>query len=341
MLDTSVRLLRLLALLPSRPTWSGPELAERLGVTTRTVRNDVERLRLLGYEVRSAPGTAGGYRLGSGAALPPLLLDDEEAAVVAVSLRAAATGSIAGVEDVARRVLVKLDTVLPARLRARADALRAAVASAPAGGPAVDPRVLADVAAAVAARTGLRLEYRAHDGETTSRAVEPYRLVHVGRRWYLLAFDLDRDDWRTFRVDRLRLRTPGGPRFVPRPVPGGDAVAHVVRGVASIAWAHPARVRLHAPASVVADRIAPGTGVLVDDGPDACVLETGGTSLAELAGFLLGLDVDLTVLDPPELSETLSRVGLRAVRSGGAGPGRAGSGSAEGGPGSDADGDTG
>jgi predicted DNA-binding transcriptional regulator YafY len=323
-LDTSVRLLRLLALLPSRPTWSGPDLAERLGVTTRTVRNDVERLRLLGYEVRSAPGSAGGYRLGSGAALPPLLLDDEEAAVVAVSLRAAATGSITGVEDAARRALVKLDTVLPARLRARADALRAAVASAPVGGPAVDARLLADVAAAVAARTGLRLEYEAHDGTVTHRAVEPYRLVHVGRRWYLLAFDLDRDDWRTFRVDRLRLRTPGGPRFVPRPVPGGDAVAYVVRGVGSIAWAHPARVRLHAPASVVADRVGPGTGVLVDDGPDACVLETGGTSLAQLAGFLLGLDVDLTVLDPPELAETLARVGVRAARSG-----RARSGAAE------------
>jgi predicted DNA-binding transcriptional regulator YafY len=246
-LDTSVRLLRLLALLPTRPTWSGPELAERLGVTTRTVRNDVERLRILGYEVRSAPGTAGGYRLGSGAALPPLLLDDEEAAVVAVSLRAAATGSITGVEDAARRALVKLDTVLPARLRARADAMRAAVASAPVGGPAVDARLLADVAAAVAARTGLRLDYRAHDGTSTRRAVEPYRLVHVGRRWYLLAFDLDRDDWRTFRVDRLSLRTPGGPHFVPRPVPGGDAVAHVVRGVGSIAWAHPARVRRGGP----------------------------------------------------------------------------------------------
>ncbi|MFE6236513.1 helix-turn-helix transcriptional regulator [Cellulosimicrobium sp. NPDC057862] len=341
MLDTSVRLLRLLALLPSRPTWSGPDLAERLGVTTRTVRNDVERLRILGYEVRSAPGTAGGYRLGSGAALPPLLLDDEEAAVVAVSLRAAATGSITGVEDAARRALVKLDTVLPARLRARADALRAAVASAPVGGPAVDARVLSDIAGAVAARTGLRLEYRAHDGTTTSRAVEPYRLVHVGRRWYLLAFDLGRDDWRTFRLDRLRLRTPVGPRFTPRPVPGGDAVAYVVRGVGSIAWAHPARVRLHAPASVAAERLAPEAGVLVDDGPDACVLETGGTSLAQLAGFLLGLDVDLTVLDPPELAETLARLGARAARSGSAGSGRPGSGSGRGGPARDADGDTG
>ncbi|SMF25894.1 putative DNA-binding transcriptional regulator YafY [Cellulosimicrobium cellulans J34] len=313
-LDTSIRLLRLLALLPTRPSWSGPELAERLGVTTRTVRNDVERLRLLGYEVRSSPGVAGGYRLGSGTALPPLLLDDEEATVVAVALRAAAAGSVSGVEDVAGRTLVKLDTVLPARLRARADALRDAVTSAPAGGPVVDPRVLADVAAAISARTGLRLGYRAHDGTTSSRSVEPYRLVLVERRWYLLAFDLDRDDWRTFRVDRLRLRTPGGRRFVPRPVPGGDAVAHVVRGVGSEAWAHPARVRLHAPAGVVAERMSPGAGVLVDDGPHACVLETGGTSLARLAGFLLGLDVDLTVLDPPELVDTLARAGERAAR---------------------------
>ncbi len=175
---------------------------------------------------------------------------------MAVTLRAAAAGSIVGVEEVAARALVKLDTVLPARLRARADALRAAVVSAPGGGPAVGAQVLADVAAAIAARTGLRLDYRAHDGSTTSRAVEPYRLVHVGRRWYLLAFDLDRDDWRTFRVDRLALRTPGGPRFVPRAVPGGDAVAHVVRGVGSAAWARPVRVRLHAPAVVVAERLS-------------------------------------------------------------------------------------
>ncbi|QJW35939.1 helix-turn-helix transcriptional regulator [Cellulosimicrobium protaetiae] len=316
MLDTSVRLLRLLALLPTRPTWSGPELAERLGVTTRTVRSDVERLRILGYEVRSAPGVAGGYRLGSGTALPPLLLDDEEATVVTVALRAAVAGSVTGAEDAALRALGKLDTVLPSRLRARADALRAAVASAPEAGSGVDAGVLAEIATAVASRTGLRLEYRAHDGTTTSRAVEPYRLVRVGRRWYLLAFDLDRDDWRTFRVDRLRLRTPGGRRFVPRPVPGGDAVAHVVRGVGSVAWAYPARVRLHAPASAVADRLAPGSGVLVDDGPDACVLEAGGTSLVQLAGFLLGLDVDLTVLAPPELAATLARVGDRAARAG-------------------------
>ena len=315
-LDTSVRLLRLLALLPVRASWSGPELADRLGVTTRTVRNDVERLRLLGYEVRSSPGAAGGYRLGSGAALPPLLLDDEEATVVAVALRAAATGSIAGVEEVAARALVKLDTVLPARLRVRADALRAAVASAPGGGPAVGAQVLADVAAAVAARTGLRLDYRAHDGTTTSRAVEPHRLVHVGRRWYLLAFDLDRDDWRTFRVDRLTLRTPGGPRGAPRPVPGGVAVAHVVRGVGSAAWARPVRVRLHAPAGVVAERLSPVAGALADDGPDACVLETGGTSLAQVAGFLLSLDVDVTVLDPPELATVLARLGARGARAG-------------------------
>lgn len=316
-LDTSVRLLRLLALLPSRPSWAGPDLAERLGVTTRTVRNDVERLRLLGYEVASTPGPAGGYRLGAGSALPPLLLDDEEATVVALSLRAATGGTVAGGEETALRALTKLDAVLPARLRARADALRAAVVSVPAGGPAVDPGVLADVAAAVRDRAGLRLEYRAHDGTTSLRAVEPHRLVHVGRRWYLLAFDTGRDDWRTFRVDRVRLRTPGGPRFVPREVPGGDAVAHVLRGVGATAWPHTARVRLHAPAAAMAERLAPAAGVLSDDGPDACVLETGGTSMVHLAGMLLALDVELTVLDPPGLRDVLARAGERAARAAG------------------------
>ncbi|WP_435736887.1 YafY family protein [Cellulosimicrobium sp. PMB13] len=313
MLDTSVRLLRLLALLPARATWTGRELGERLGVTTRTVRNDVERLRLLGYEVRSTPGVAGGYRLGAGSALPPLLLDDEEATAVVLSLRAA-SGTVAGSEEAALRALVKLDAVLPARLRSRADALRAAVVSVPAGGPTVDPQVLADVAAAVRDRTGLRIEYRGHDGATSRRAVDPYRLVHVGRRWYLLAFDTDRDDWRTFRVDRLRLRTPGGARFVPREVPGGDAVAHVLRGVGATAWPHTARVRLHAPAAVMAERLTPAAGVLSDDGPDACVLETGGSSMANLVGMLLSLEVDLTVLDPPELRAVLARAGERAAQ---------------------------
>ncbi|WP_251150509.1 YafY family protein [Cellulosimicrobium sp. Marseille-Q4280] len=319
MLDTSVRLLRLLALLPAHATWTGPELAERLGVTTRTVRNDVERLRLLGYEVRSTPGVAGGYRLGAGSALPPLLLDDEEATAVVLSLRAATGGTVAGSEEAALRALVKLDAVLPARLRSRADALRAAVVSVPAGGPAVDPQVLADVATAVRDRVGLRLEYRGHDGSTSLRAVDPHRLVHVGRRWYLLAFDTDRDDWRTFRVDRLRLRTPGGARFAPREVPGGDAVAHVLRGVGATAWPHTARVRLHAPAAVMAERLTPAAGVLSDDGPDACVLETGGSSMANLVGMLLSLEVELTVLEPPELRGVLARVGERAVRAAGRG----------------------
>jgi predicted DNA-binding transcriptional regulator YafY len=313
-LDTSVRLLRLLALLPSRAAWTGPELAERLGVTTRTVRNDVERLRLLGYQVLSTPGAAGGYRLGAGSALPPLLLDDDEATAVALSLRAATGGTVAGGEEAALRALVKLDAVLPARLRSRADALRTAVVSVPAGGPTIDPQVLADVATAVRDHVGLRLEYRAHDGRTDLRAVEPHRLVHVGRRWYLLAFDSGRDDWRTFRVDRMTLRTPGGPRFVPREVPGGDAVAHVLRGVGSVAWEHPARVRLHAPAATMAGRLTPAAGVLTDDGPGACVLETGGASLAHLAGFLLSLEVELTVLEPPGLREALARAGERAAR---------------------------
>jgi len=201
-------------------------------------------------------------------------------------------------------------------LRRRVEALRTAVVSVPSGGPAVDPRVLAEIASAARERTGLRLEYTASDGTPSLREVEPHRLVHTGRRWYLLAYDTGRDDWRTFRVDRTRLRTPGGPRFVPRDVPGGDAVTHVLRGIGSTAWSYPARVRLHAPAAAVAERLQPAAGVLSDDGPDACVLETGGSSMVHLAGFLLSLDVEIEVLDPPGLRDVLARVGGRATRAG-------------------------
>jgi len=211
MLETSARLLRLLSLLQSRRDWPGAELAERLGVTTRTVRRDVDRLRDLGYPVESATGTAGGYRLGVGAALPPLLLDDDEAVAVAVGLRAAATGTVTGIEETSLRALAKLEQVLPSRLRHRVGAMQSAILPLTGPGPTVDPDLLT---AACQAHEGVRFGY-----QQNTRRVEPYRLVHTGRRWYLLAFDLDRDDWRTFRVDRIDSAPLPGPRFTPRPEP--------------------------------------------------------------------------------------------------------------------------
>ncbi len=306
MLETSVRLLRLLSLLQSRPDWPGRELAERLGVTTRTVRNDVERLRILGYRIHSTTGAAGGYRLGAGAALPPLILDDEEAVAVAVSLHAAAGGTVTGIEETSLRALTKLQQMLPSRLRRRIDALGAATVSVAGRGPTVDAETLTVIAAAIRDHEQLRFDYRGHDGTAGPRTAEPHRLVHTGRRWYLLAWDTVRADWRTFRADRIRLRTPNGPRFTPRRPPG-DAATHVVRGVGSTAWKHPARVRLHAPLERLSELLPPTAGLLHDDG----VLETGGDSLHNLAAFLGTLGVPFTVLDPPELRDLLHSLATR------------------------------
>ncbi|MEU8289222.1 YafY family protein [Micromonospora sp. NPDC048905] len=314
MVETSVRLLRLLTLLQVRREWSGPELAERLAVTTRTVRTDVERLRVLGYQIESHPGVAGGYRLGAGSALPPLLLDDDEAVAVAVGLRAAAGGSVTGIEETSLRALAKLEQSLPSRLRHRVDALRAATVSAAGGGPTVDADTLTAVSTAVHRAERLRFDYAGHDGTATVRDVEPYRLVYTGRRWYLLGWDTDRADWRTFRADRIRPRVPTGPRFTPREPPGGDAVAHVLRGVGSTAWPHPARVRLHASADQVAQRIPSTAGLLEAIDERTCLLHTGGESLSNLAAFLSTIGVDFDVLDPPELRDVVRAVAARFGR---------------------------
>jgi predicted DNA-binding transcriptional regulator YafY len=334
MLDTSVRLLRLLTLLQVRRAWSGAELAYRLGVTTRTVRNDVERLRILGYEVHSSTGITGGYRLAAGSALPPLLLDDDEAVAVALGLRAAAAGSVTGIEETSLRALANLERTLPARLRHRVDALRQATVSAAGGGPTVDAETLTALAAACRDHEVLRFDYTGHDGEVSPRRVEPHRLVYTGRRWYLLAWDRDRADWRTFRADRIAAptdttpsipalgdppRLPAGPRFTPREPPE-DVARYVVRGTASLGWPFPARVRLHAPAEVIADheRVTPAAGLLTPVDERSCILETGSGSLQDLVGYLTGLDVDFEVLDPPELRDLLRGLAARYSAAAGA-----------------------
>jgi predicted DNA-binding transcriptional regulator YafY len=308
MLETSVRLLRLLSLLQQRREWTGADLAARLEVTTRTVRNDVDRLRQLGYQVDSNTGPAGGYRLGSGSAMPPLLLDDDEAVAVVVGLRAAAAGSVTGIEDVSLRALTKLERTLPGRLRPRVDALRSATVSAAGVGPTVDAATLTAVADAAHSHERLRFSYSGHDGTVSERDVEPHTLVYTGRRWYLLAWDTDRRDWRTFRADRITPLPPTGdrsaaarPRFVPREPPGGDAVAHVLRGTVSAPWRYKVRAILRAPASVVAERTTPTSGRVTDLGDGTCELVTGYDSLADLTTYLTGFGVPFTVLEPPEL----------------------------------------
>jgi predicted DNA-binding transcriptional regulator YafY len=319
MLETSVRLLRLLSLLQVRRDWSGAELADRLGVTTRTVRNDIERLRILGYEVHSSTGITGGYRLGAGSAMPPLLLDDDEAVAVALGLRAAAAGTVTGIEETSLRALTKLEQTLPARLRHRLDALRQATVSAAGGGPTVDADTLTTIAAACRDHEQLRFDYRGRDGDASARRVEPHRLVYTGRRWYLLAWDRDREDWRTFRADRIRPRLPTGPRFTPREPPE-DAASHVVRGTGSLAWKHPARVLFHAPMADIAERVAPAGGLLRPVDERSCVLQTGGDSLGDLVGYLTSLDVAFEVLDPPELRALLRELAARYTAAAGPHP---------------------
>ncbi|GGM13879.1 helix-turn-helix transcriptional regulator [Dactylosporangium sucinum] len=320
MLETSVRLLRLLSLLQQRREWSGAELAARLEVTTRTVRNDVDRLRQLGYQVDSATGPTGGYRLGAGAALPPLLLDDEEAVAVAVGLRAAAAGSVSGIEDASLRALTKLERTLPKRLRPRVDALRSATVSAAGGGPVVDAATLTTVADAAHRHERLRFAYEGFDGTVSERDVEPHTLVYTGRRWYLLAWDTDRRDWRTFRADRLRPRMPTGPRFVPRDPPGGDAAAHVLRGVRSVPWTYRVRVRFAAPAAAVAERSTPTSGEVIPLDDQTCELVTGSDSLADLTAYLNGFEMPFTVLEPPALIEHLRALAARYRAATGGGP---------------------
>ncbi|MFB4271033.1 helix-turn-helix transcriptional regulator [Nonomuraea sp. GTA35] len=308
--DPASRLLRLLSLLQSRSDWPGPELAERLGVSTRTIRTDFERLRELGYPVSATTGTAGGYRLGPGARLPPLLLDDEEAVAVAVGLRTAAAGTVGGIEETSLRALAKLEQVLPARLRPRLAALAAYTVPAPGGGPEVDPDVLATLAAACRDRRRLRFDYRDHDGNATVRDAEPHRLVSTGRRWYLVAWDVDREGWRSFRVDRLTPRTPPGPVFADRPLPEGDVICYVTRGVASMLGPCRTVATVHAPAEVVAERIPPVARVEhVDAG--TCRLHMGAATPLALAVYLAALGFDFTVEGPPELLRELEGVAAR------------------------------
>jgi predicted DNA-binding transcriptional regulator YafY len=316
MLETSARLLRLLSLLQMQRVWTGSELAQRLGVSGRTVRKDVDRLRELGYPVNASRGSVGGYQLGSGAAMPPLLLDDEEAVAVTMGLRTAAGGSITGIEDASLRALAKLEQVLPSRLRRRVTTLHNATVLVPRDRPAptLDSGVLSTLAAACRDHERLRIDYRDHAGSSGRRTVEPHRLVNWGRRWYLVAWDVDRQDWRTFRADRIEPRTPTGPRFTPREPPAADLAAYVSRGVSAAAWRYRARVTVHAPAERIAERINPAVGVLEAVDGHTCILDTGADSIETLAVYLGLLDAEFTVTEPDELVAHVRELATRYQR---------------------------
>ncbi|MGP3934294.1 helix-turn-helix transcriptional regulator [Nonomuraea sp. KM88] len=312
---TTERVLTLLGLLQQRQLWTGPELAGRLGVTPRTVRRDVERLRTLGYPVHATQGVGGGYRLGRGQDLPPLLLDDQEAIAIAVSLLAGAGGAVAGAGDAALGALSKLDRVLPARLRHEVRALSGSVESFGGGRTPVDPEMLMTLARACRDEVEAGFDYPS-GGEVRRRRVEPYRLVASDRRWYLLAYDLDRDGWRSFRVDRMAGVTARTWRFSPRAAP--DAAAYVQESVASRVYPHQARFLVHAPADTVRAQVPPSAAVVRPCGAGRCEVLSGGGNLDFVLMHVLLLGHAFEVLDPPELVGRCRELAQRLLAAGAA-----------------------
>lgn len=309
MLDTSARLLRLLSLLQARPQWTGTALADHLGVTTRTVRRDIDRLRTLGYPVDAAPGVGGGYRLGAGGNLPPLLLDDDEAVAVAVALSVSAA-AVVGVEQSALAALTKLDRLMPTRLRGRVMAIRSSTVSLAPPGDAVDADVLVALAQACQGHERATITYRPRDREAGERRIEPYRLVATGRRWYLLARDIDRDAWRTYRVDRIDQARLTGHRFVPIELP--DVATMVGEAITTAPYRYQALIIVDMPPHELAKRMPPTVGVVAPH-PRGAQLTVGSDSLDGMTAHLVALGTGFEVLEPRELREHIATVGARLL----------------------------
>ncbi len=312
MADTAARLLRLLTLLQSRSAWTGLEIADRLGVTERTVRRDMFRLRGLGYPIEAWPGVSGGYRLGRGKALPPLILDDEEVVAVAVSLRTAAGGTVSGIDESATRALAKLEQLMPSRLRSQVGALQAGTELMSAGTPTVDPSVLVVLAGACRDQLRVGFSYLSHSGARSERRVEPHRLVCTGRRWYLVALDRDKGAWRSFRVDRVEAVSVTGPGFVLQDPP--DAVEFVTHGVSTAVYRYQARVRLHLSAERASELVAPSTGTVTAIDDSRCLLTAGANSLEAIAVHLVAFGCEFEILGPPELVDAVSALAARLSR---------------------------
>jgi predicted DNA-binding transcriptional regulator YafY len=316
MLPTSARLLRLLTLMQTRPAWVGADLARRLEVTDRTLRRDVDKLRSLGYPVQSTVGTGGGYRLGAGTSLPPLLFDNDEAVAVVLGLRTNTAGN--NVEEASARALAKLEQLLPTRLRRRIAALQTAIVSVPRGNlPAVNPRTLTALAASCHERHRVAFDYLGNSGETSRRSVEPHRLVHTGRRWYLVAWDVNRGDWRTFRVDRVGTVTESGAPFAARPPPDEDLARYVSKGAAVAAYPVRARVVLLAPLARAAEALPPQYGHLESLDAGRCVATLGGRTYKDIVIWLGYLGLEFEVLEPPGLIAELRTQAQRYARAAG------------------------
>ncbi|MFF4491169.1 helix-turn-helix transcriptional regulator [Streptomyces sp. NPDC001544] len=317
--DTPARLLQLLSLLQTPREWPGGELAERLGVSRRTVRRDVDRLRELGYPVQATMGADGGYRLVAGKAMPPLVLDDEEAVAIAVGLRAGAGHAVAGVDEASVRALAKLEQVLPARLRHRVSTLQAATTLLTSGdGASIAPETLTVMASTVAGRERLRFAYRAKDGSESRRLTEPYRLVSTGRRWYLVAYDLNRDDWRTFRVDRVSDPFATGARFTPRELPTGSAAEYLRRSIHGRQDGYEYEVEFAESVDFVASRVPAWVGRPEPVGSGGCVVRgTSGGPTEWLAARLAMVGCDFVVRRPEELRICVRELGGRLSRAAG------------------------
>jgi predicted DNA-binding transcriptional regulator YafY len=310
-MGTSARLLRLLSLLQTPRDWTGTELAERLEVSARTIRNDVERLRSLGYPVHATRGSVGGYRLEAGASLPPLLLEDDEAVAVAIGLRTATSGAVTGIEETSLRALAKLEQVLPPRLRRQVNTLERVTVVRRRPVSTVAPELLTTLARLAREHFTVRFDYSDRKQTASQRRVEPYRIVNVGQRWYLVAWDLDREDWRTFRVDRVREGMSPGPRFTPRALTDADVEALISRGVPVEARSHQARVLVHAPAAEMAQRFGPWLGTITAVDNESCILETGADNVEMLAAYLGLLGADFSVSEPPELVAAVQALASR------------------------------
>ncbi|MFI0239799.1 helix-turn-helix transcriptional regulator [Streptomyces sp. NPDC016845] len=316
--DTPARLLQLLSLLQTPREWPGGELAGRLGVSRRTVRRDIDRLRDLGYPVQASMGADGGYRLIAGKALPPLVLDDEEAVAIAVGLRAGAGHAVDGIEEASVRALAKLEQVLPSRLRHRVSTLQAATIPLTSGdGATIAPETLTVLASAAAGTERLRFHYRAADGTETRRLVEPLRLVSTGRRWYLVAYDIDRDAWRTFRVDRVSEPFATGARFAPREVPEGDAAEYLRRSMeARGGGAYEVDVEFAATVEEVAAKVPPAVGRPEPlPGGARCRLRASASGPVEWMAVRLAMTgLDFRVHGPENLVDAVRELGTRLTR---------------------------
>ncbi len=314
--DPTARVLQLLSLLQTYKFWSGVELAERLGVSARTLRRDVERLRELGYPVDATPGVAGGYRLTSGAHMPPLLLDDDEAVAIAVGLHAAAGASVDGIEDTAVRALAKLEQVLPDRLRRRVRAVHSNVVPmrwSASDGAKVDAEALALLAQACRDSEEVRFDYQRRDGEETRRLVQPHQLVSAGRRWYLVAWDCRRQDWRTFRVDRLSAPQLAGARFRARPLPAADAAQFVAESLSAMPMPHNATVVARGPVDRVREIVGWAGAEVEVVGDDTCRVRLRAETPQWLDSTIAMLAVvaDVEVCDPPEVAARVAEMAAR------------------------------